>query len=65
MGLQSASASTEYRLSASDANGDYKKRKEIVENVLADAAGEAEAKLVEIPQGRTLLSPDGTAYMKG
>lgn len=40
-GLQSASASSEYRLSASDANGDYNKRKEIVENVLADAAAEA------------------------
>jgi hypothetical protein len=39
--------------------------KEIVENVLADAAGEAAAKIVEIPKGRTLLSPDGTAYTKG
>jgi hypothetical protein len=46
-GLQSTAASTEYRLSANDANGDYKKRKEIVENVLADAAGEAAAKATE------------------
>ena len=40
-GMQSASASAEYRLSASDANGNYEKRKEIVDNVLADAADEA------------------------
>jgi hypothetical protein len=64
-GLQSATASTEYRLSARDANGNYKKRKEIVENVLEDAAGEAAAMIAEIPKGRTLLSSDGTAYMKG
>jgi hypothetical protein len=42
-GLQKETASTEYRLSASNANGDPKKRKEIVENVLADAADEAGA----------------------
>jgi len=36
-GLQSASASSEYRFSARDANGDPKMRREIVETVLADA----------------------------
>ena len=40
-GLQSASASTEYRLSASNANGDYEKRKQIVANVIEEAADEA------------------------
>ena len=40
-GIQSASASTEYRLSGSDANGNYERRKEIVNNVLSDAADEA------------------------
>jgi hypothetical protein len=64
-GIQSASASAEYRLSASNANGNYEKRKKIVKNVLAEAAGEAAVKLAEIPRGRTLLSPDGTAYRKG
>jgi hypothetical protein len=39
-GLQKETASTEYRLSLNNANGDPKKRKEIVENVLADAADE-------------------------
>lgn len=39
-GIQSASASAEYRLSASNANGNSEKRKEIVANVLADAADE-------------------------
>ncbi|WP_455219678.1 hypothetical protein, partial [Kaarinaea lacus] len=33
-------ASTEYRLSANNADGDEKKRKEIVNNVVSDAAGE-------------------------
>jgi hypothetical protein len=42
-GIQSASASAEYRLSGSDANGNYEKRKEIVNNVLSDAALEAAA----------------------
>ena len=42
-GIQSASASDEYRLSGNDANGDYEKRKEIVNNVLSDAALEATA----------------------
>jgi hypothetical protein len=64
-GLQSATASAEYRLSARDANGNYGKSKEIVENVLADASGEGAAKIAKIPKGRTLLSPDGTAYTKG
>lgn len=40
-GIQNANASTEYRLSGSDANGNYEKRKEIVNNVLSDAANEA------------------------
>ena len=37
-GLQNASASTEYRFSARNANGDPEKRREIVDTVLADAA---------------------------
>ncbi len=40
-GLQNENASAEYRLSAKDANGDIKVRKEIVETVLEDAAAEA------------------------
>jgi len=40
-GIQNANASTEYRLSGSDANGNYEKRKEIIHNVLLDAANEA------------------------
>jgi hypothetical protein len=40
-GVQNATASAEYRLSGSDANGKYEKRKEIVNNVLSDAADEA------------------------
>jgi len=43
-GVQQATASTEYRLSGSDANGNSKKRKEIINNVLSDAANEAVAK---------------------
>lgn len=64
-GLQKATASTEYRLSARDANGDYKKRREIVDNVLADAAGEEDARLSQKPRGRPLLTPDGNVYTKG
>jgi hypothetical protein len=43
-GVQSPSASSEYRLSGSDANGDYEKRKEIVTNVLTAAAAEEAAR---------------------
>lgn len=64
-GLQKATASTEYRLSARNANGDYEKRKEIVENVLADAAGEEDVKLSRQPRGRPLLAPDGKVYTEG
>ena len=64
-GLQSASASAEYRLSASNANGNYEKRREIVKNVLAEAAAEAQVESAEIPRGRNLLAPDGSAYGKG
>lgn len=42
-GVQNENASTEYRLSAKDANGDSKIRKDIVEDVLSDAAGEMKA----------------------
>jgi len=38
-GIQSASASDEYRLAANDANGNPEKRREIVDNVIADSAG--------------------------
>jgi hypothetical protein len=41
-GIQNANASAEYRLSGSNANGNYEKRKEIVNKVLSDAAKEAE-----------------------
>jgi hypothetical protein len=40
-GLQSASASAEYRLSANNANGDPEKRKKIIETVLEQTASEA------------------------
>ncbi len=40
-GIQSAAASTEYRLSAANANGDSEKRKKIVDAVLEQAAAEA------------------------
>ncbi len=42
-GIQSPSASGEYRLAANDAYGDYDKRRKIVKNVLEEAAAEAAA----------------------
>ncbi len=45
-GLQKASASSEYRLSGNEANGDPEKRRQIVANVLADAVAEAAASAV-------------------
>ena len=42
-GLQSPSASGEYRFAASDAYGDYDKRKKIVKHVLEEASAEASA----------------------
>ena len=38
-GIQSETASSEYRLAGNDANGNPEKRKEIVENVIAEATG--------------------------
>ena len=64
-GVQQATASSEYRLSARDANGDRKTRKEIVGHVLADAEEEARVESAKIPRNRTLLSFDGTPYKKG
>ncbi|MDX2448384.1 MAG: hypothetical protein QNK29_14430 [Desulfobacterales bacterium] len=37
----------------------------VVENVLAEAAGEEEIALSQKPQGRPLLAPDGNIYTQG
>lgn len=50
-GIQSIAASAEFRFSARDANGDPKKRREIVDTVLADAR--------EIANGSAAIGEDG------
>ncbi|MCP3953104.1 MAG: hypothetical protein GY697_12930, partial [Desulfobacterales bacterium] len=59
-GLQSAAASSEYRLSAKNADGDPKERKKIVNNVLEQVSEEAASSTILVTKGRELLSPDGT-----
>lgn len=63
-GLQSSSASTEYRLSAKNANGNPDERKKIIDTVLEQAAGEVAAKEA-LSKKRGHVPTDGTTDQPG